>query len=188
MATKDPAEGVGEALAALLQIIFSLTFPLMIITLCGASFALMTALHAPEFALWPGLATGAFQYAKDNTWAAIALGLFVLAALPLAWVGFREREIRVSKAILEWVITAIVFAFIFWLRTAWPYSGSGWQMLAYGLLLFVGWNGVVESLLSTLVIVGHVRRNRPRPVAPPRQEPHGAPRDERHARNEPETI
>jgi hypothetical protein len=188
MASRDPAEGVAEALGSLLQIIFSLTFPLMFITLCGASFVLMMALHAPEFALWPGLAIGAFQYAKANTWAAIALGLFVLAALPLAWVGFREREIRVSKAILEWVITGIVFAFIFWLRTVWPYNQSGWQMLAYAFFLFVGWNGVVESSLSTLVLVAHVRRNRPRPVAPPRQEPHGAPREERGSRSEPETI
>ena len=187
MASKDPAESLGEALNSLLQIIFSLTFPLTIITLCGASFVLMAAFHAPEFALWPGLAMGAFQYAKANTWVAIALGLFVLAALPLAWVGFREREIRVSKAILEWVITGIVFAFLFWLRTVWPYDDSGWQMLAYGIILFTGWNGVVESSLSTLVIVAHVRRNRPRPVRPPRQEPHGA-TEERRSRNEPETI
>lgn len=187
MASKDPAEGVGEALAALLQIIFSLTFPLMLITLCGASFVLMATLHAPELGLWAALAVGAFQYAKDNTWAAIALGLFVLAALPLAWVGFREREIRASKAILEWVITALVFAFILWLRTVWSYNGSGWQMLAYGILLFTGWNGVIESGLSTFVIMAHVRRNRPMPVSPPRQEPHGS-RKERGARSEPETI
>ena len=188
MASKDPGESLGEAVAALLQIIFSLTFPLMLITLCGVSFALTFTLGTPEFALWAGLAVGAFNYAKANTWAAIALGLFVLAALPLAWVGFREREIRVSRAILEWVITGIAIAFILWLRTVWPYDDSGWQVLSYGILLFAAWNAVVESSLSTLVIVAHVRRNRPRPVAPPRQEPHGAAREERRSPNEPETI
>jgi hypothetical protein len=187
MASKDPAESLGETVAALLQIIFSLTFPVTLITLCGVSFVLTFTLGRPEFALWAGLAVRAFNYAKANTWAAIALGLFVLAALPLAWVGFREREIRVSKAILEWVITAIVLGFTFWLRTVWPYDGGGWQMLAYGILLFTGWNGVVESALSTLVIIAHMRRNRPKPIAPPRQEPHGA-REPRGRTNEPETI
>lgn len=188
MASKDPAESVGEAFASLLQIIFSLTFPLMLITLCGVFYVLTAALGTPEFALWAGLAMGAFGYAKAHIWAAIALAVFVLAALPLAWVGFREREIRVSKAILEWVITGLVLAFIFWLRTVWPYSGSGWQMLAYGILLFTAWNGVVESALSTLVIVAHVRRNRPKPVAPPRQQPHGSEERRPANANEPETI
>jgi hypothetical protein len=189
MASKDPAESVGEAIYELLKIIFSLTFPVMLITLCGVSFVLTAALHAPEFALWAGLAMSAVQYAKANGgWAAIALVVFVLAALPLAWIGFREREIRASKAILEWVITAIIFLFIFWLRTVWVDDTTGWRIILFGFLLFTAWNGVIESAMSTLAIVAHVRRNRPRPVAPPQQQPHGAPQAERRGRDEPETI
>jgi hypothetical protein len=186
MASRDPADSIGEAFGSLLQIVFSLTFPLTIVTLCGASFVLTFGLHALEFALWAGIAIALIDYAKANTWAAVALGVFVLASIPLAWVSFREREIRVSKAILEWVITAMVLAFTFWLRTVWPYE-SGWQLWVYGLLLFAGWNGVVESSLSTLCIVAHVRRNRPAPVKPPQEEPHGA-RGQRRPANEPETI
>jgi hypothetical protein len=188
MATKDPAESVGEFLAELLKIVFSLTFPLMLITLCGASFVLVRLFDMPELGLWFVLAVSAVECATSNIWAAVALAVLVLAALPLAWVGVREREIRISKAILEWVITALLFAFIFWLRTVWPYSGSGWQLILFAFLLFGTWNGVIEAAMSTLVIVLHVRRNRPRPIAPPRQEPHGAQRAEPQRRDEPETI
>jgi hypothetical protein len=188
MATKDPAESLGEFLAELLKIVFSLTFPLMLLTLCGASFVLFGLFHMPELGLWFVLAAWAVGYATSNTWAAVGLAALVLAALPLAWVGVREREIRISKAILEWVITALIFAFIFWLRTVWPYDDNGWQLILFAFLLFTAWNGVIESAMSTLVIVLHVRRNRPRPVAPPRQEPHGAGQAERRPRDEPETI
>jgi hypothetical protein len=173
MATKDPAESFGEALAALLQIIFSLTFPLLLISLCGVSFLLALYLPTPEFGLWGVLAIWAIGYAKANTWAEIGLVVFALAALPLAWVAFREREARLSKAILEWVITAIVLGFTYWLRTVWPYDGNGWQIWVYGILLFAGWNGVVESSLSTLKIVAFHRANRP-PRRPRWQQPHGA--------------
>jgi hypothetical protein len=186
MASKDPAESFGEALAALLQIIFSLTFPILLITLCGVSFVLTAAFRTPEFGLWAGFAMAAFDYAKANIWAAIALGLFVLAALPLAWVAFREQEARVSPAILAWVITALVVGFTFWLRTVWPYNDSSWQIWAYGILLFTGWSGAVEATLSTLKIVAFYRANRPRPVQPPTQEPHGS--RERGSAKEPETI
>ena len=57
-----------------------------------------------------------------------------------------------------------------------------------GIIMFAGWNGVVDAALSTLGIVAHVRRNRPQPVKPPPQQPHGAPREERRSRDEPETI
>lgn len=188
MAAKDPAESVGELIASLLQVVFSLTFPLMLITLCGVSYVLTMTLHTTEFGLWMALAARAIDYAKANGWAAVALAALVLVALPLAWVGIREREIRFSKAILEWAITALIFLFIFWFRTVWVHDTTGWRIIIFGILLFTAWNGVVESTMSTLVIVLHVRRNRPRPVTPPRQQPHGSPRAEHPSRDEPETI
>jgi hypothetical protein len=187
VASKDPAEAMGEFLAALLEIIFSLTFPLTLITVCGVSFALTFAFHTPEFGLWAWLSLGAADYARTHVWAAVVLGLLSLSALPLAWVAFREREIRISKAILEWVITALVVWFTFWLRTLWPYDESGWQLLAYGVLLFAGWNGVLEATLTTVAIVALYRANRPVRTGPPQQQPHG-PGNGHDPRGDPETI
>lgn len=187
MASNEPAESFGEAVAALLKIAFSLTFPLVCTTLCLVSFLLAFGLNAPEFALWAGFSVAAFHYAKTNTWAAIALAIFVLAALPLAWVAFRECQASVSQAILLWVITAMVVGFTIWLRTVWPYRDSGWQIWAYGILLFSEWSGVIEAGLSTLKIIAFYRAKRPRPVQLPRQQPHGS-EQRRGSAEEPNTI
>jgi hypothetical protein len=188
MATKDPGEAVGEMLADILKIVFSLIFPLLLITLCGASFVLSVGFHLPEFALWVGIAMWALEYAKTNIWAALGLGAFVLASLPLAWVGFREQELRASSTIFAYVMAALIFGFLLWLRTVWPYNGSGWQLILYGLVMFAGWQATVDAVIGTLGILAHVRRNRPRPIDPPRQRPHGGPREERRSRDEAETI
>jgi hypothetical protein len=187
MASKEPAEAVGEFLFELLKVIFSLTFPIMVISLCAVSFVLMTILGTPELGLWAALGVAAIEAARANGWVALALVVLVFAALPLAWVGFREREIRISKAILEWVLTALIFAFIFWLRHVWPFSRNGWQLLIFAFLIFTAWNGVIEAAMSTLVVIAQVRRNRPRPIAPPHQQPHGT-RQSHAPRDEPETI
>lgn len=187
MATKDPGEAVGELLADVLKIVFSLIFPLLLITLCGVSFVLVSKFNMPEFGLWAYLAGLAIDWAKSNLWVAIGLGAFCLASLPLAWVAFREQQLRVSSTILAYVIAGLVIAFLLWLRTVWPVERT-WELWAYGLVMFAGWQATVDALMGTLGIVTHVRRNRPRPIKPPRQEPHGARREERRSRNEPETI
>ena len=166
--TEDPARSFGAALAVRLQTIFSLPFPLTVITLCGVSYVVIYTLRVPEFEFefWARLPMRAFDYAADNTWAAIALSLFILAALPLAWLAFRQREVRVSRAIREWVIAAIVLGVTFWLRTAWPYDDSRLRVLVYGVLLFAGWNSAIEATLGTLKIALHWA-NRPKPMQPP---------------------
>ena len=171
---------------------FSLVFPLLLLTLCAASFILSIELRLPEFGLWAAVAFRAVGFAQANTWFAVALGLFALASLPLTWLALREQELRASKTLLAYVIAAIVFGFLFWLRTVWPYDDdNGWQMILYGAVMFCGWRAVVDAAIGTLGIVLHIRCNRPRSVAPPRQEPHGtgaaSDRPSRH-RNEPETI
>jgi hypothetical protein len=183
----DDRRDLGEAFGALLQLVFSLTFPLLLITLCGVSFVLASVFDAPEFSLWAGLATVAFDYAKTNIWVAVGLAVFCLAALPLAWVAFREQQLRTSTTILAWVVAVIAFGFMFWLRTAWPSGQNGWQLIVYGIILFAGWSAAIEAVLGTLGIMAHVRRNRPVPVKPPRQEPHGK-RERRKPGNDPETI
>jgi hypothetical protein len=187
MATKDPGEAVGELLADILKIVFSLTFPLLLITICGVSFVLVSVFHMPEFALWAYLAGLAIDWAKGNFWVGIGPGAFCLAALPLAWVAFREQELKVSSTIFAYVSAGLVVAFLLWLRTVWPVERM-WELWAYGLIMFAGWQATVAALMGTLGIVAHVRRNRPIPVKPPRQEPHGAPSEERRSRSEPETI
>ena len=166
--TEDPARSFGAALAVRLQTIFSLPFPLTVVTLCGVSYVVIYTFRVPEFEFefWARLPMRAFDYAAANTWAAIALSLFVLAALPLAWLAFRQREVRVSRAIREWVIAAIVLGVTFWLRTAWPYDDTGLRVLVYGVLLFAGWNSAIEATLSTLKIIATRRATRP-PTPPP---------------------
>ncbi len=187
MANGNSGAGYGEALAALLQFVFSLTFPLIAITLCGISYLLAFVFHMPEFGFWAVLAMQALDYAKTNMWVAAGIGVFALAALPLAWVAFREQEVKASNTILAYVMTGIVIGFTIWLRTAWPLERSGWQVLVYSGLLLLACIMVIESAISTLGIVAHLRRNRPKPVKLPAQEPHGT-RDTRRSRDEPETI
>jgi hypothetical protein len=188
VATKDPAESLGEAFASLLQLVFSLTFPILLITLCAISFVLAALFGMPEFGLWAYLAELAIGWATTNIWVAIGLGVFCLAAIPLTWVAFREQELKVSSTILAYVIAGLVIAFLFWLRTVWPVERM-WELWAYGIIMLAGWSAVIEAALGTIGIITHVRRNRPKPVEPPRQQPHGAARAEpRSSRDEPETI
>jgi hypothetical protein len=187
MSSNDGHQAVGEAFGAILQLVFSLTFPLLIITVCGVSYILAFEFHMPEFALWAGLAMGLIDIATTNTWVAIALVIFGLSALPLAWVAFREQELRVSKTILLWVVAGMLLGGVFWLRTAWPFDGSGWQMIVYAIILLAAWSTVIEAVLATLGIVAHVRASRPPPIQPPRYEPHG-PQQRRGRPSDPETI
>lgn len=169
----DPSGQISAAITAFFRPVFSLAFPLVITTLCGLSLILATYLGMPEFGLWGWLALPVIDYARTNVWAAVAVGVFALSAIPLAWVAFREHEIRISKAILQWMITAAVIAFIVWLRSQWPFEGSLWQLFAYGLLLLGAWGGAMETCLSTLALVSYRRATRP-PRRPRWQQPHGA--------------
>lgn len=148
---------VGAALAARLQSLFSLPFPLTVVTLCGLSYVAWNTLYMPEFEFWAGLPARAFGYAREHSWAAIALGLFGLAALPLAWLSFRRRKARLMRAIREWVVAAVIIAFILGLRRVWPYDDSRSRVVVYGVLLFAAWNGVIEAGLSTLKIIASRR-------------------------------
>ncbi len=178
---------VGEFGAALVQLVFSLTFPLVLITLCCVSFLLSAALHAPELSLWSNLAGAAFDYAGSNIWAGIGLAVFVLAALPLAWVAFREQQLQISSTLKSWVMTVVAFGGMFWLRTAWPDDDSGWQRLVYGFILLFGWVSLIEAALGTWGIRAHIRASRPVPAQRPQQEPHGG-GDQRRRPDDPETI
>ncbi len=179
---------LAEFVQAILQLVFQPLFPLITVSACGVSYILAVWLHMPEFAFWVGLWMLTWEWARGNIWGAIGFGLFVLAALPLAWIAFREQQVQASRIILAWIIAAGVIFGMFWLRTNWPYENSGWQLFTYGVILFAACAASIEAMLGMLAIMGHVRRNRPRKVRPPRQEPHGAPREERRPRNEPETI
>ena len=94
----------------------------------------------------------AIRQARFETWAAIGLGLLVVAALPLAWLAFRQRQARASKAIGEWAFALIVLVATLGLRMVWPFDGSDRQIYAYSFLLFIGWNAIVQALLTTLAI------------------------------------
>lgn len=187
MASREPAEAFGEALADLLKVVFSLIFPLLFLALCGASYLLAFEFHLPEFGFWAVLGLWLLNWGNTNLWVAIGLGLFAFSSLPLTWLALREQELRVSNTLLAYVIGGLVVAFLSWLRTVWP-ADSFWELAVYGLIMFCGGHALVDGFVGTLGIVLHIRRNRPRKVKPPVQEPHGAPRERSGARDEPETI
>lgn len=165
-----PARSFGAGFAGFVQLFFSPSFPLVLVSLCGASYLLAANLHAPELGLWALVASSAIRDAKYDGWAAIALGVLVVAALPLAWLAFRQRESRRSRAIGEWVIAALVIGLMFALRVVWVYDGSDRQVFVYSFLLFMGWNALVQAMLSSLAIA--VRGRTDHPVAADRtQEP-----------------
>jgi hypothetical protein len=176
------------AVKHVLRIVFSLTFPLLLITLCGVSFVLHRAFGLPEFSLWESFATAVLEYARTEIWAIAALGLFGLAALPLAWVAYREQEVTLSAMIANWVFAAMLIGSMVWLRTAWPYEQDGGQVLVYGIAMFAAWSFVLTAALATLRIVVHARQNRPVPTQPPEQEPHGGAAAPRQRAADPETI
>jgi FtsH-binding integral membrane protein len=156
---KTSARSLGASLARFVQLFFSPSFPLVLVSLCSVSYLLAANLHAPELGLWALVATWAIRDAKYDNWAAIAFGLIVVAAPPLAWLAFRQRETRRSRAIAEWVVGAVVIGLVFSLRVVWPYDGSDQQVFVYSFLLFIGWNALVQAVLSSLAIAVHGRKD-----------------------------
>lgn len=167
--------GFGEVVGTSLQFAFSLTFPLLMISVCGVSFVLASAFHAPEFLFWALLGKAVFEYAKTNLWVALGLAVFSLSALPLAWIAYREQQLRVSTTILAWLVAIIAIGGMFWLRTVWPFDRSFSQPLVYAFILLFGWASAIEAGLGTLGIAAHIRSRRAVRVQTPKQQPHGAP-------------
>jgi hypothetical protein len=153
-------DGLATATVSLFQIIFSLFFPLIVIGTCAASYVLTVQLHILQFGLWFGLLLEALAYAKDNHWAAVALIVFGLAALPLARIGFREHAARASHVVGGWVTAAIFSGGSFWMSTAWPFDYSGVQALVFGFALFASCSAIFEALLHTFKLR---EQNRPQP-------------------------
>jgi len=151
-ARKPPRQGFGR----IVRLFFSPSFPLVLVSLCGVSYLLASSLAAPEFGLWALLAMRVLRYVRFETWAALALALLVIAALPLAWLAFRQRRrLRRSRLLGEWVFVAVVVAFTACLRTLWEYDASDRQIYVYSFLLFIGWNGAVEAAIGTLAVAIH---------------------------------
>lgn len=137
------------------QLFFSPSFPLVLVSLCGVSYLLASSLAAPEFGLWALLAMRVIRYARFETWAALALGLLVVAALPLAWLAFRQRNSRRPRLRRQWWLVAVVVAFTACLRAVWEYDASDRQIYIYSFLLFMGWNAAVEAAIATIVVAIH---------------------------------
>jgi len=184
MAQASAGESPGSILGALLKIVFSLTFPLLIITLCGLGYVLDSVFHLPQFMLWALLAYLALHFATNSIWVAIGLGVFVLGSFPLAWVAFREHDIRVSGVIGEWFGAIVFSGGTAWLTTAWALNGSLWQSFVFAFLLFISWGCAFDATLSTIKLVARRRANRPLPP-PIKQQPHGS---SQNRTKEPETI
>lgn len=171
MAT-SASEDFGVALAGLVQIVFSPLFPLMLMTLCALSFVLALPFHLMQFVLFAGLAWAFFNYATQHLWAMLAFGVFVVAAFPLTWIGFREHVTQTSRVIGYWIAAALYGAGMLWLASVWPYSGGVFQQLVFGLLIFCWWAHVCETLMGTFKIIA-LSRPQPGPEVVQRQKVHG---------------
>lgn len=150
-------EDFGTALGQFLQIIFSPIFPLGLITLCGVSFLLSVTFGMPHFALFFLLALGAVEYARGHLWAMLTLIAIVLGALPLAWVAYKEHVTKVSAVIGHWVFGGLWGAGVLWLARVWSFTGSGFQLIIFALLLFTWWMDVCDMLLGTVKLIALAR-------------------------------
>ena len=153
-------DGLAQMTAGVVQLVFSLLFPILLVTLCGVSYVLVFGFHLVQFGLWAYLAMQAVAYAKGNTWAALALTVFVIASVPLAKVAFREHATRTSGVIGGWVGAGIFSGGTIWLATAWPAEDSGMQMIVFAFLLLASWGCVCEAIMSSLKLIA---QNRPQP-------------------------
>jgi hypothetical protein len=178
---------LAEFVSAMLELALHPLSPFIVLTLCGVSHILASVLQAPELGGWFIIGMLAFDYARGNFCAAIGLAVFVLAALPLAWIAYREQQILLSTTVKAWLIAGAITALAVWLHRSWPYNGSGWQVLAFDVLLFAAWAAIVEASFATLAVVAHIRASRPPKQKLPDQQPHGR-RSNRRPRSEPETI
>ncbi len=156
----NQGEALGQTTVALFRIVFSLLFPAVVISLCGVSYLLTYGFNLPQFALWSELAGWAVAYAQTNTWAMLALIAFVVAAVPLARVGFREQAARSSSVIGGWVAAAIFAGGTIWLATVWTGDPTNFEELVFAFLLFAAWGGICEALITTLKLI---EQNRPQP-------------------------
>ena len=168
----EMSEGFTQAGVNLFRIVFSLMFPIVFISTCMVAGVLTYGFGIPQFNLLWALPMAAIGYAATNLWAGVALAVFVLASVPLAWVAFRELALQISNVIGAWVFAIIFCGFSLWLSTSWAYDTSGWQQLCFAFLLFMGWSAVCEALLGTLKLVLQMKPKPGREIVE-RQKAHG---------------
>jgi hypothetical protein len=165
-------DGFATAIVALFQLVFSLTFPLMFITLCGVSYVLTDGLHLGQFGLWAWVAGQAVADARTTPWVALALIAFIIAAVPLAWIAFREHATRASGVIGAWVGAAIFCGATLWLASAWSFDYSAMQQYVFAFALLAAWFALCDALMTTLKLVA-MNRPQPGPEVVMAQKAHG---------------
>jgi hypothetical protein len=153
-------EGLARVAVTVFQVVFSALFPFMLLTSCAVS-AVLAGAGFPQFGFLARLAREAVAYSGTHTWAALAIGVLALSALPLLWVAYREHAEPPSKIIGMWLGAAIYGAVGFWLGGVWPptlFPSAEPYVLA--LFLFVTWGALCEAILGT---VKTILANRPQP-------------------------
>jgi hypothetical protein len=151
-------DGLAQATASIARVVFSAVFPFMLVMACAVS-AVLAGAGLPQFGLLAQFASGTVAYAGGHAWAALALGAFVLSALPLLWVAYREHAAPVSTTFGMWVGAAVYGGGLVAIAGVWPPAiFPVMQRYVFGLVLFVVCGAVIEAVTGTLKFI---RQNRP---------------------------
>lgn len=142
-------ETFGRTLITLAQIVFSLLFPFLAISVCGLAYVLTFVLHIGQFALLAFVGRAAIEFAAAHLWARFALFAVGVGSLSLVKIAYREHATRVSSALGEWIAAGIVGGATVFLTVAWPLDFSLSQAVVFAILLFMTWTGICEAALST---------------------------------------
>ncbi|HTV29510.1 MAG TPA: hypothetical protein VMF32_17200 [Xanthobacteraceae bacterium] len=153
-------ETFGRTLITLAQIVFSLLFPFLAISVCGLAYVLTFVLHIPQFALLAFLAHLAIEHAQTHRGAALAMWTLAFGSVYLAGIAYREHETRASAVVGSWVGALIWCGGTFALVRAWAFDGSNIQQLVFAFLLFGSWAGVCEAVIDAAKLN---QQNRPKP-------------------------
>ena len=146
----NQTEAVVQTSVAFFRLVFSPLFPFLMISTWATANVLVWVFRQPQFGFWVLLPQLFFKYAEAHLWAMIALVLFCLAALPLAWIALREWRATASGTLGTWAVVAVLVAGLIWLNQAWPANGSVFQALIFGIALLLAVGAVVDALVATL--------------------------------------
>jgi hypothetical protein len=99
--------GSAELMTSVMRLVFSLLFPLSALVSTAVASRLVVDFHLSQFMGWPNFMHFAYLYAEGHDWAKGVFGIFIIAALPLAWLAYKETGVKASETVGGIVFLAI---------------------------------------------------------------------------------